>query len=222
CPTEQPDGETVVASIAEALSVTSDNGTISLCDGTHQAYNVVIDRPVTVTSAGPGVATIDADTARWGLELGFGATGTIKLHKLKFTRGRFASVTMGGPYGSIVIDSSEFRPISNMVYGATTFTSSAGISVGLATGNGITIRANSFINGDVGVLVNGGTSMLRKNTYNGQANAAIRIGTSNQAANVTVDSSSFSNCGASWCVGAFGTAATTMAFANNTFLVDIA
>jgi hypothetical protein len=208
-----------VPTLAQAVKLVTTGGTIPVCDGTHSSPGVSISRSMTIQSAGPGVATLDAVTAGLALHVGnSGAGSTVALRNLRFVGGTFANVFVGGNIGEFIASGNEFNPPATAPYGGQRGWLS-GLQVGGSDIGTATVSNNVFNGGDIGYHVNSqsGTHNVAGNTFRAQNNSSIHIA-GPRPGPVTIDDNTFEGCGPDWCL--FTQHGVT--FTRNTVTIDIA
>jgi hypothetical protein len=197
-----PGSTRTVATLADAVAQVATGGTIQICDGVHAAAGVVVNRPMSIESEGPGIATLDGGAATSALTItGLPSFGSqLQLAALRFVGGQDANVIIGDNARSLTIRNVEFHPPETAPYGGERGLK-AGVSMGGVGISSITVQSNTFVGGDVGYLVNSvsGSNFLSTNLFTGQANAAIYIAGPQQVS-MTVSSNDFRDCGPDWCV----------------------
>lgn len=120
-----PDGINAATSVADALAKVSRRGTIVLCDAQHIVNDVVVDKPVTITSADATPARVVSTGTHAFLVNGI-AKDSVIVRRLNFTVSGTggAGVFAAGTYDALRVDSSTFTlaPLAgSAVYaGATT------------------------------------------------------------------------------------------------------
>ncbi len=207
------------SSLQAAVNAAPDGGTVLVCDGTHSVEDVNVSHAVTITSAGPGVATLDAGSAGGALWIGGGTTplaGTVVLRNLRFVGGQWDNVSVTSNAGSVLVSHCTFEnPL------ATPGEPEPSLTALVLTGSGntsLTVDQSTFIGADVGVGVSvpSGAVVVSGNTFRGQANSGVHVGGPTPGL-VTVQGNSFSDCGPNWCL--FTQVA--LAAIGNTFTIDM-
>lgn len=206
CPTANASPLPRFTSLTAAIGAVASAGTVYLCDGTHAASNVFVNKPMTITSQGPGVATLDGPANGGALSIG-SVTGTVTLHHLRFTGiGGSQNVSIGANVTAVSIHHNEFNPAVTNPYPSAITGDRSGVRI---AGNGIgavTISDNQFLGGDIGVSVGtitvtlAGTNVqIMNNTFTGQVASSI-LGSRNTPAAFNVEGNTFTDCGITSCV----------------------
>jgi hypothetical protein len=206
CPTSNGSTLPRFTTMTAAIGAVASGGTVYVCDGTHASPSVFVNKPMTITSQGPGVATLDGLVNGGALTIG-AAPGTVTLHHLRFTGiGGTNNVTIGANVTSVSIHHNEFNPATTNAYPSTITGDRAGVRIaGIGIGT-VTITDNQFLGGDVGVSVGqinltlAGTNVqITNNTFTGQVNSSI-LGSRNTPAAFNVEGNTFADCGITACI----------------------
>lgn len=208
-------GPRTYLTVAEAVAAAEGGEFIRICDGTHIVQDVRINKALTIVAEGPGKPMLDADGARSNFDIRDVVGGDVVLRGLQF-RGTWmstneaprpgfgANVNIERSYSRITIEGSDFFPSGQFVAyqmpqpGQPGLSHNSGIWVWDATGNGITIRNNTFTGGDVGVGGAGTDLLIQSNTFRAQSNAAVNRGLA--AGTTIIDDNEIADCGTAWCI----------------------
>ncbi len=201
CATSVDGGPFTVPTLAQAVSLVADGGTVTLCDGTHHASSVPVVRSVTIMAEGPGIPTIDGDGVAQTIAVWNDPSASalsVGIRGLRFVNAATASVSVGSQSGTVTIEQSEFHPTETVQYGGAFDGYASGIRVSGAVG-GVIIRGNTFLGGDIGALLTGGPAgvLVSGNHFNGQTNAGVSVFGSPA---VRIEGNDFTNCGLGKCM----------------------
>ena len=209
-------GGTIVQTLAHALTIVAPNGVILMCDGTHSVEDVLVNKPVTIQSAGPGIATLDAGSAAQALRVADIPTfATTIIRKMRFVGSTDQNILLGNNSRTVNLRLNEFHPPETAPYGGP-LGFRAGVRATGATQN-LSVDNSAFIGGDIGVFNDGvAAGSFTFNRFDGQAHAAVLV----QGAGLTPGffTNSFTNCGPEACIRSSRPADITQ----NTFTIDIA
>lgn len=164
-----PTGQNAVATVAEALSTVSRRGTIVLCDAQHDVTEVLVDKPVTITSADPTPARL-VSSGTSGFRVNGVNRDSVIFRRLAFTvESGDTAITAVGTYDAVHVDSSSF---------ALAATARAAVYAGATTVNGarFTMLDNVVTGGLRGVHVLGAPFVrIRDNQFTTQDSANIDL-----------------------------------------------
>jgi hypothetical protein len=214
-----PSGGAAVTTLADAMAIVVPGGIVRMCDGSHSVEDVLVDRPITIASAGPGMATLDAGTAARAIRVsGIPQFGTTFLRGLRFVGGTEQNVLFDNALrDNINVRFNEFHPPLTAPYGGALGTRS-GLRVTGSSQN-LVVQNNTFIGGDVGVHHDAGAAgSFQFNSFSGQANAGLVIEGTGVTPGGAATLNTFTNCGPEYCVRTTRTLQATQ----NTFTIDIA
>lgn len=183
-------GAPVVSTIADAVDRVAAGGTIKVFAGTYVTADVVIDKAVTLESAGNGQAVIRSENVTAALRVAGG--GSLTVRGLEFENsGSRASILVTDAPAAVDVSDAAFRVTDNGF---------SGIDFRQrASGTALSVERSSFEGGSYGVIAMVAGAEVRESAFSGQRWVSLYLAT-----DATVENNVMTDCGDNACIFAVG------------------
>jgi hypothetical protein len=186
-----------VGSLAEGVQLVRAGGTILVEDGEWETDGVVINKPLTMTSAPHAEPLlINHNPDGTGLTIDGVAEGTVELRDLRFENAAgLSAVTASGTYDRVVIRSSHVE----VSYPSTEGGRAYGINATTSTvpGGQLVVEKTTFVGGRFGVIAQGTTAHVRGSRFTEASVASVQYTLGSHG---TIEQNQIDGCGSNACI----------------------
>ncbi|MBE0594239.1 MAG: right-handed parallel beta-helix repeat-containing protein [Gemmatimonadales bacterium] len=189
-----------VTSLAAAVHLVRDGGTVVVEDGVWETDGVIIDKPLTMKSAPPAEPLlINTNPDGPGLTIDGVAQGTVELQGLRFENAAGLSAILAtGTYDRVVIRNSHVEVTSasteaGWAYGINATTSTV-------PDGQLIVENTTFVGGRFGVIAQGTTAHVRGSRFTECSVASVQY---TLASRGTIEHNEIDGCGSNACITVF-------------------
>lgn len=177
------------STLAAAVQNVAGNGTIRICNGSHNAVGVIIGRPMTIEPEAGAAATLTGNGTDNSIQIQH-AAGMVILRGLTFTNHGMALIA-GGTYGNILLENSTFVTPAGMH----TFQFNTLDATSLTT---VTVRNIQVTGGVTGAFFSGPIHInVEDSRFDGQTFSNIQV---QNLTNGNVLRNTINECGQNGCI----------------------
>lgn len=190
-----------VTTLGEAVQLVRAGGTIVVEDGVWETHGVVIDKPLTLTSAPQSAPVlVNTSTDGDGLTIDGVAQGTVELRGLRFENAAgLTAVLARGTYDRVVVRDAYVA----VTYAPPSDASGRGLGIhadgrdNTVPGGQMIVENTTVVGGRFGILAQGTTAHVRGSRFTGCYVASVQYTLGSQG---TIEDNEIDGCGSNACI----------------------